>query len=113
MEIVSIILNFILSSGLIATLIFYNANKRKVNAEASCDELNVKQNELNIEHQTIQFLQSQLCDAYIEIDKMQQIINQKRDQIIQLIRQTKELEISLIETQQQLKKNSIYEKTNN
>lgn len=107
METISLILNFILGSGIMATLMFYNPNRRKLNAQASSEELNVKQSELTIEHQTIEFLQAQLCEAYIEIDKMQDIINQKRDQIIKLIRTTKELEISLIETQQKLRKNEI------
>lgn len=116
MEMISVILNFVLGSGLLATLLFYEANRRKINADAANEELNVKKSALSIEHQTVEFLQNQLCEAYVEIDKMQDIINQKRDQIIDLIRQTKELEILLIETQQKLRKNELkkeYQNENN
>lgn len=112
LELVSLVLNFLLSSGLIATLLFYNSHRRKIAAEASNEELNVRKSALSIEHQSIEFLHNQLCDAYIEIDKMQDIINQKRDEIISLIRATKELEIALIETQQQLRKNQIKNEIN-
>lgn len=92
-EIISIALNLILGSSLI---LFYSSNRRKQAAEASSAEIGVRRGEFDINRQQIEFLGHQLSQAYSEIDKMQEIINEKRSQIIELIRQTKQLEVSLI-----------------
>ena len=99
METLSLILNFILSSGLIATLVFYKIQRRDKIAEVVAKETENRQDSISIEQQSVAFLKSQLSDAYREIDKMQEIINQNREQILLLIRQTQELEINLIATQ--------------
>ncbi len=96
MEIISLILNFILSSGLIATLVFYKVKRRSQIAEVVAKETGNRQDTISIEQQSVAFLKTQLSDAYREIDKMQEIINQNREQILLLIRQTQELEINLI-----------------
>lgn len=105
MELISIILNFVLSSGLLATLIFYKIKRRAEIAEVVAKETGNRRNSISIEHQSIEFLKSQLSDAYNEIDKMQEIINNNREQILLLIRQTQELEINLIATQSAFRKN--------
>lgn len=92
-ELISILLNLVLGSSLI---LFYSANRRKQAAEASSAEINVRQSEFEINRQQIEFLGHQLSEAYSEIDKMQDIINDKRNHIIELIRLTKQLEIDLI-----------------
>lgn len=92
-ELISLILNLILGSSLI---LFYSSNRRKQAAEAASAEIGVRQSEFEINRQQIEFLSHQLNEAYSEIDKMQDIINEKRNQIIELIRQTKSLEINLI-----------------
>ena len=105
MELISLILNFVLSSGLIATLIFYKIKRRAEIAEVVAKETGNRRNSISIEHLSIEFLKSQLSDAYNEIDKMQEIINNNREQILLLIRQTQELEINLIATQSAFRKN--------
>ena len=57
----------------------------------------MRRESVEFERSSVSFLQGQLSDAYAEIDKMQEIINAKRDEVIELIRRTKELEIALIE----------------
>lgn len=99
MELISLILNFVLGSGLITIVVFYSSQKRKQAADASAAEVSVKRSKMELEHESIRFLQSQLNEAYTEIDKMQEIINRKRDEIIELIRQSKELEVNLINYQ--------------
>ena len=44
MEIVSIILNFVLASGLAGTILFFNSKKRKENAAADSAELENTEN---------------------------------------------------------------------
>lgn len=99
-EIISLLLNLVLGSTLI---LFYSSNKRKQAAEASTAEIGVRQSEFDINRQQIEFLSHQLSEAYVEIDKMQDIINEKRCQIIELIRQAKQLEIDLI-TEENIRK---------
>ncbi len=104
MELVSLILNFILGSGLLGAMIFYAAKKRKATAEAATAENNARESEFSIQKENIEFLASQLGEAWKEVEKMQALINNKRDQIINLITQTKHLEIELIEARNATKK---------
>lgn len=97
METLSVILNFILGSGLIGTVIFYSSSRRKANAEAETAEINSQKERTSAERENIAFLSSQLQEAWSEVEKMQNIINEKREQIISMMRQTKQLEIELIE----------------
>lgn len=96
MEIVSVILNFVLATGLMGTLIFYRSKARKESAEADRAELENRQTEFGLQRESVQFLGRQIQEAYAEVDKLQDIINRKRDQIIELISQCKRLEIDLI-----------------
>lgn len=97
MEIISIILNFVLGSGIVGMLIFYSSKRRKAAAEATVAEIGSVREQHAIEREGIAFLSCQLQEAWSEVEKLQNIINTKRDQIIDLIRQTKQLEIDLIE----------------
>lgn len=92
-ELISIVLNLVLGSSLI---LFYSSNRRKQAAEASTAEVGARRGEFDINRQQIEFLSHQLNEAYAEIDKMQDIINEKRNEIIELIRITKRLEVELI-----------------
>lgn len=89
-------MNFVLASGLFGTLIFYQSKRRKEAAEATGVEIVNMQTEFGIHRKSIEFLSQQLAEAYTEIDKMQGIINRNREHILELIRQTKLLEINLI-----------------
>lgn len=95
----STILNFILASGLLGTLLFYKSKRRTEQAQAQGAEIHNRQSEFELQRQAVEFLGSQLTEAYTEIDKMQEIISKKREEIIELIRQTKKLEIQLIQSQ--------------
>lgn len=97
MELVSLVLNFILGSGLVGLLIFYTSKRRKEAAEASSAEIETRSDEFNLHRQSIEFLSSQLSEAWGEVEKLQTIINAKRDELVALMRQTKELEFDLIE----------------
>lgn len=44
----------------------------------------------------IQFLKAQLSEAYVEIDKMQDIINKKRSQVVELMGKLTQIELDLI-----------------
>ena len=96
MEVISVILNFVLASGLCGTLIFYQSKRRKEAAEATGVEIVNMQAEFGIHRQSVEFLSRQLAEAYAEIDKMQEIINRNREHILELIRQAKMLEMNLI-----------------
>lgn len=97
MEILSLILNFVLGSGIVGVVVFYSSQRRKADAEASSAEFEVKGKEFSIQKVNIEFLSSQLQEAWSEVEKMQEIINSKRDQILSLMTQTKRLEIELLE----------------
>lgn len=108
MELISLILNFILATGLAGTLLFYRSKARKESAEADRAELENRQTEFSLQRESVQFLGAQLQEAYAEVDKLQDIINRKRDQIIDLIRQCKQLEIEQITTENQRKKAQMF-----
>lgn len=97
MELLSLILNLALGGGVVGILIFYGSKRRKEAAEASSAEIESKTDEFALHKQSIEFLSSQLNEAWSEVEKLQNIINTKRDEILSLMRQTKELEIELIE----------------
>lgn len=64
METLSIILNFILASGLAGTILFFNAKKRKENAAADSAELanteKVGKLEIIIEHKDVEIDRSRI-----------------------------------------------------
>ncbi len=104
MELFSLILNFLLGSGVVGILIFYSSKRRTASAEASSAESGAKGQELSIQRQNIEFLSSQLQEAWSEVEKFQTLLNTKRDQIVRLIAQTKQLEIELIESHSELRR---------
>lgn len=97
MELFSLILNFLLGSGVIGVAIFYSSKRRKAAAEASCAELGAKEQEFSLQKDNIEFLSSQLQESWAEIEKLQSTLNSQRDQIVELISKIKQLEIELIE----------------
>lgn len=108
MELFSLILNFVLSSGILGLLLFYSSKRRKAAAEAFSAENDAKGQEFSIQKINIEFLSSQLQEAWAEVEKMQQIINGKRDNILSLMSQTKQLEIELLEHKTARKRSEIY-----
>lgn len=112
MDIISVILNFLLATGLMGTLIFYRSKARKESAEADRAEIENRHSEFSLQRESVQFLGSQIQEAYAEVDKLQEIINRKRDQIIELISQCKQLEIDLIKTENSRRKAELFICTN-
>lgn len=106
-EIISSMLNLLLGSGLVGILFFYRSKQRKESAEATQAEMGNRQVEFDIHRQSIEFLSGQLSEAYTEVSKLQDIVNDKRDDIIELIRQTKQLEIDIIERENLIRRASI------
>ncbi len=104
MEIVSIILNFLLGSGIAGMLIFYSAKRREAAAQASSAENNARDGEFTIQRENIEFLSTRLSEAWAEVEKMQELLNCKRDEIITLIAQAERQEIELIEVHSARKK---------
>lgn len=104
MELISLILNFILSGSTIGMVIFYTSKKRKAAAEATEAELGTVGQEFNIQKQNIEFLSSQLQDAWKEVEKLQGLLNDSRNQIVELIAKTKQTEIELLEAQTKRRK---------
>lgn len=97
MEWLSLLLNLLLGGGVVGVLLFYGSRRRKERAEATKVEISSRGDELEVHRQNIEFLSDQLHEAWGEVDKLQTMVNDKRDEILTLIRQTKELEIELIE----------------
>ncbi|MEG1665240.1 MAG: hypothetical protein RSC07_03775 [Mucinivorans sp.] len=108
METLSIILNFILGSGLLGTLLFWRSRHRQEQAQAGSAEISNRQKEFELQSQALEFLQKQLSEAYTELDKMQQIINEKREQLRQIIQGAKQLEMDLLESQSKLQKSRVF-----
>ncbi len=107
MEIVTLVLNFLLSGSTIGVVIFYNAKRRKASAEAASAEGEVREQEFSIQKENIEFLSQRLQEAWGEVQKLQDMLNEKRDEILTLISKTKKLEIQIIESSAQRKKAEI------
>ncbi len=104
LEYISLVLNFVLGSGIVGVVVFYGSKRRKANAEASSAEGDVRGQEFSIQREQIEFLSGQLQEAWGEVEKMQGLINDKRTQIVDWISQTKHLEIELLEQQGRLRR---------
>ncbi|MFI3286973.1 MAG: hypothetical protein R3Y61_00690 [Rikenellaceae bacterium] len=104
MELISLILNLVLSSGTIGTIIFFTSQKRKANAEATSAEFSAKEQEFTIQKENIEFLSLRLQNSWAEVEKIQGLLNGSRNQIIELVAKTKKLEIELIESETKRKK---------
>lgn len=90
MDYLNIILNFLLGSGIVSVLFFYRSKRRKENAEAVVVELGAFTAQIN-------HLSKQLKESFAEIDLMQDIIDKKRQKIIELSRKLTELELRAME----------------
>lgn len=93
-NIITILINFIVAGG-VTVFLFYQSRRRKEAATASAAEIENKGSEFGLYKEQIKFLNDNLQQAYTEIDKMQEIINRKRTDIIELIRRACQLEIDL------------------
>ena len=81
MEIVSIILNFVLASGLAGTLIFFKSKKRKEAAEADGAELENTDKVIAIQSEQITRLDGRVEKLEEKVDKLEIIIEEKDVQL--------------------------------
>ena len=81
MEIVSIILNFVLASGLLGTLIFFKQKRRKENAEADGAELENTDKVIAIQSEQITRLDGRVEKLEEKVDKVEIIIEEKDVQL--------------------------------
>ena len=77
METLSIILNFILASGLAGTILFFNAKKRKENAAADSVELANTEKVVAIQSEQITRLDGRVEKLEEKVDKLEIIIEHK------------------------------------
>lgn len=77
MEIVSIILNFVLASGLLGTLLFFRQKRRKENAAADSAELENTEKVVAIQSEQITRLDGRVEKLEEKVDKLEIIIEHK------------------------------------
>lgn len=90
MELITLILNFVLGSGLIGVLLFYNSKRRKENASAAAMELDATAKQID-------YLSRQLSDMFAENDRMQELLDRKKAELLELKRQFNELKLQLLD----------------
>lgn len=77
MEIVSLILNFMLASGLLGTLLFFRQKRRKENAAADSVELENTEKVVAIQSEQITRLDGRVEKLEEKVDKLEIIIEHK------------------------------------
>lgn len=83
MEHISVILNFILASGLLGTLIFFKSKKRKEAAEADSAEIKNTEQVVAIQSEQITRLDGRVEKLEAKVDKLEIIIENKDVEINQ------------------------------
>lgn len=81
METLSIILNFLLASGLVGTLVFFKQKKRKEEAEAEGAELENTDKVIAIQSEQITRLDGRVEKLEEKVDKLEIIIEEKDVQL--------------------------------
>lgn len=81
METISVILNFVLASGLAGTLIFFKSKKRKEAAEADGAELENTDKVIAIQSEQITRLDGRVEKLEEKVDKLEIIIEEKDVQL--------------------------------
>ena len=77
METLSIILNFLLASGLAGTILFFNSKKRKENAAADSAELENTEKVVAIQSEQITRLDGRVEKLEEKVDKLEIIIEHR------------------------------------
>lgn len=77
MEFISIILNFLLASGLAGTLVFFNSKRRRERAAADSAELENTEKVVAIQSEQITRLDSRVEKLEEKVDKLEIIIEHK------------------------------------
>lgn len=81
MENLNVILNFVLASGLLGTLVFYRAKRRKENAAADSVEIENTEQVVKIQSEHITRLDDRVEKLEEKVDKLEIIIDKKDSEI--------------------------------
>nr|DAO21519.1 MAG TPA: shock protein B [Caudoviricetes sp.] len=81
METINIILNFILASGMVGTVLFFKSKKRKEAAEADSAELKNTEQIVSIQSEQISRLDGRVNKLEHEVGKLEIIIEHKDSEI--------------------------------
>lgn len=84
-------------SGILATLLFYRQRQRREAAQTQALEIETEISSLSAYQKQIDFMNRQLETAFQQLSRLQQIINENRDRIIELLDEVNSLKIMLKE----------------
>lgn len=115
-EIISLITNFLLASGLLGTVIFFRSKKRKAEAEAENAEIENTDKIVLMQSQHIDRLDVRVAKLEDKVDKLEIIIEKKDSEInrkLYIIRQAYKCEISPDKCPVLLKKTEIDKRLKN
>lgn len=101
-ELISIVGNFILASGIISMALFYRSKKRKARSEAEKSETDAKKDRFQLEKDQLQWYKDQLNEAYQKLDSMQDIIDKLREDILNLKKEINKYRLNIVNLQQEL-----------
>lgn len=91
-EILSLVLNALLGSGVVGMFLFYRAKRKKENLSANTMEFEALVAQLR-------YLKEQIKENFADMDNMQNLLDKKRTLNIELSRKVGELELRLVEEQ--------------
>ena len=84
-------------SGVLGTLLFYRMHRRRELARTQAVEIETEMSSLTAYQKQIDFMNRQLETAFQQLSRLQQIINENRDRIIELLDEVNSLKIMLKE----------------
>ena len=103
-NILRIVSDFVLGSGIVGLLFFYRIKQRRESAAAVTAEAQAASAELDVNKAQIEHLGRQLADSFSENVKVQDLVNKERARIVDLMRQLGELEIKFLEEERRRKR---------
>lgn len=83
--------------GVMGTLLFYKLHRRRELAQTQALEIETELSTLTAYQKQIDFMNRQLETAFQQLGRLQQIINENRDRIIELLDEVNSLKIMLKE----------------
>lgn len=101
-ELISIVGNFILASGIISMAMFYRSKKRKSSSEAEKSEIDAKKDRFELEKDQLQWHKQQLTEAYEKLNSMQNIIDKLREDILKLKKEINRYQLNIVNLQQEM-----------
>ena len=84
-------------SGVLGTLLFYKLYRRRELAQTQALEIETEMSSLTAYQKQIDFMNRQLETAFQQLSRLQQIINENRDRVIELLDEVNSLKIMLKE----------------